>query len=129
MARRERSLVREESHLDDMRAAIRGDFARLKERLGDQALLVAEGATAEDATRSDEPPPTEPPAQPSAPTADVRHASAAVAETARGSEPQRRPDARDPEPEPAPEPGLEPVPGQDDAHGRRSWVDRVLGRP
>ena len=58
MARRERSLVREESHLDDMRAAIRGDFARLKERIGDQALLVAEGATEADAA-----PPAEPPAE------------------------------------------------------------------
>lgn len=31
--------VREESHLEDMRSAIRGDFARLAERRGDQELL------------------------------------------------------------------------------------------
>jgi len=31
--------VREESHLDDMRAAIRGDFERLEERRGEQVLL------------------------------------------------------------------------------------------
>jgi hypothetical protein len=31
--------VREESHLDDMRAAIRGDFERLAERRGGQELM------------------------------------------------------------------------------------------
>jgi len=30
--------VREESHLDDMRAAIRGDFERLAERRGEQLV-------------------------------------------------------------------------------------------
>jgi len=29
----------EESHLDDMRSAIRGDFERLEERRGEQVLL------------------------------------------------------------------------------------------
>ena len=31
--------VREESHLDEMRSAIRGDFERLAERRGDQELM------------------------------------------------------------------------------------------
>lgn len=31
--------MREESHLDDMRRAIRGDFERLAERLGGQELM------------------------------------------------------------------------------------------
>ena len=31
--------MREESHLDDMRSAIRGDFDRLAERRGDQQLM------------------------------------------------------------------------------------------
>jgi hypothetical protein len=31
--------VREESHLEEMRSAIRGDFERLAERRGDQSLL------------------------------------------------------------------------------------------
>jgi hypothetical protein len=31
--------VREESHLDEMRSAIRGDFERLKERRGEQELM------------------------------------------------------------------------------------------
>lgn len=34
--------MREESHLDDMRSAIRGDFARLVERRGDQDLMRVE---------------------------------------------------------------------------------------
>ena len=37
--------MREESHLDEMRSAIRGDFARLAERRGDQELLRVEGST------------------------------------------------------------------------------------
>jgi len=40
--------MREESHLDDMRAAIRGDFERLAERRGGQELL-RDGETAADA--------------------------------------------------------------------------------
>jgi hypothetical protein len=31
--------VREESHLEEMRSAIRGDFERLAERRGDQELM------------------------------------------------------------------------------------------
>ena len=31
--------MREESHLEEMRTAIRGDFARLAERRGDQELM------------------------------------------------------------------------------------------
>ena len=31
--------MREESHLDDMRSAIRGDFKRLAERRGEQELM------------------------------------------------------------------------------------------
>lgn len=34
-------MVREESHLDEMRAAIRGDFERLERRRGGQQLLSA----------------------------------------------------------------------------------------
>lgn len=33
--------MREESHLDDMRAAIRGDFERLAKRRGEHVLLRA----------------------------------------------------------------------------------------
>lgn len=39
--------MREESHLDEMRDAIRGDFERLAERRGEQVLMrVAEPAEA-----------------------------------------------------------------------------------
>jgi hypothetical protein len=34
--------VREESHIDEMRTAIRGDFERLAERRGEQELLRVE---------------------------------------------------------------------------------------
>jgi hypothetical protein len=58
--------VREESHLEEMRSAIRGDFERLAERRGEQELLhvpdaepaepedeaVPEGATKEEPRRS-----------------------------------------------------------------------------
>jgi len=50
---RECPAVREESQIEDMRSAIRGDFERLAERRGDQKLMVA----AED---SDKPQPEEP---------------------------------------------------------------------
>ncbi|HEU0248402.1 MAG TPA: hypothetical protein VFR38_15100 [Gaiellaceae bacterium] len=35
--------MREESHLDEMRSAIRGDFERLRERRGEQELLRVSG--------------------------------------------------------------------------------------
>jgi hypothetical protein len=47
--------VREESHLDDMRSAIRGDFERLAERRGDQELMKVTDVDApldEDGTRA-----------------------------------------------------------------------------
>jgi hypothetical protein len=47
--------VREESHLDDMRAAIRGDFERLKERRGEQVVLRRR-----EPPEVDEPAPAEP---------------------------------------------------------------------
>ncbi len=40
--------MREESHLDDMRAAIRGDFERLAERRGGQELMREAEETPED---------------------------------------------------------------------------------
>ncbi len=47
----------EESHLDEMRSAIRGDFERLAERRGEQELLrVAEATEA----GAEEPPGDEP---------------------------------------------------------------------
>ena len=50
--------MREESHLDAMRAAIRGDFARLEERRGEQVVLRIRAAdeVEEDATSESAPP-------------------------------------------------------------------------
>jgi hypothetical protein len=53
-ARETTAVVREESHLDEMRAAIRGDFERLERRRGGQQLLSAPH------TRPEEPLPDEP---------------------------------------------------------------------
>jgi len=52
--------VRERSHLDDMRTALRGDFERLAERRGGQELMQApaddpEPQPAEDVAEPEEP--------------------------------------------------------------------------
>jgi hypothetical protein len=50
--------VHEESHLDEMRDALRGDFERLAERRGEQGLLRVverDGAGDEDAETQGEP--------------------------------------------------------------------------
>jgi hypothetical protein len=52
--------VGEESHLDDMRSAIRGDFERLARRRGDQELLRVPDESLPD----DEPDVAEPEAEP-----------------------------------------------------------------
>jgi hypothetical protein len=46
--------VREESHLDEMRSAIRGDFERLAERRGEQELLRVSGEDEDPETVADE---------------------------------------------------------------------------
>jgi hypothetical protein len=50
--------VREESHLDDMRQAIRGDFDRLAARRGEQELMRVHEPDAPEAPR-EEPAPAE----------------------------------------------------------------------
>ena len=58
--------MREESHLDDMRSAIRGDFERLAERRGEQELMRVDDETDREtpveaiAEVVPEPPPAEP---------------------------------------------------------------------
>jgi hypothetical protein len=47
--------VRDESHLDDMRSAIRGDFERLERRRGVQELMHVEPAAALEPDESEEP--------------------------------------------------------------------------
>jgi len=75
--------MREESHLDEMRTAIRGDFERLAERRGEQDLMrVADEASPEPSVEAHEP-------------------ELAVEVSAAEAEPE--PDAQ-PEPETQPEP-------------------------
>jgi len=118
--------VREESHLDDMRAAIRGDFERLEERRGEQELMrIAD----EPEDRRPEPAP-EPDPEPSPPS---------VLEGAPATEPEQLREAAQVEPEPEvpppvaefPEPEPVLVADDDDSEGlppARSWLDRLLGR-
>jgi hypothetical protein len=92
--------VREESHLDDMRAAIRGDFERLQERLGEQKLMRLD----ETAEREPEPEPeleSESDGEADA-REDISH------DTAPATEPEPRGEAAD--------------------NTSRSWLDRLLGR-
>jgi hypothetical protein len=139
--------VREESHLEDMRAAIRGDFERLKERLGDQELMVAEGdaeatpdpSPAAEGDLGDASPPTLQQSVASEPAAD-EHDAAAEPEP-----PESPPEPDVPAAEPAdsvgtvdtPEavaegstPALQQTVASEPAEEqpRRSWLDRLLGR-
>jgi hypothetical protein len=112
--------MREESHLDDMRSAIRGDFERLAERRGGQELM------------------REPELEPEAPPDDEQHVAAHESEP----EPEPEPVELAPEPEPvelAPEPDVEPEVAVEEPPPaaaetpleeprRRSFLDRLLGR-
>ena len=100
--------MREESHLDDMRAAIRGDFERLEERRGGQELMrpVIE-------------PEPEPEPEPQAlghprPEPQVPREPVRVEELP--DDPLQQPVTRDDLTEPPERPP------------RRSWLDRLLGR-
>ena len=101
--------MREESHLDDMRAAIRGDFERLQERRGEQELM-----------RLGEPEP-EP---------QTQHAPERDPAPAPEPEPEPDPDSsEDASTDTAP--AAEPEPVADAAQrapAQRSWLDRLLGR-
>jgi len=102
--------VREESHLDDMRTAIRGDFERLAERRGGQELmrepeLPPEHEPQLEAEREPAPPELAPLP---APTPGVEPVPVAEAELTEAAPP--------PEETPAGEPRT------------RSFLDRLLGR-
>jgi hypothetical protein len=115
--------VREESHLDDMRAAIRGDFHRLAERRGGQELM-------REPEHQALPEPDEP-AAPEPALLDSEPASALLE-----PEPREEPVATaEPEPvETGPEEGAQDVEaGEDEAHKDeaprpRGFLDRLLGR-
>lgn len=103
--------MREESHLDDMRSAIRGDFERLAERRGGQELMRE---PEEDLEQS-------PPESESSATAQVEFADETAPVTA------------DIEPEIALENGAAEAPAPPEDEGpeeppRKSFLDRLLGR-
>jgi hypothetical protein len=107
--------VREESHLDDMRAAIRGDFERLARRRGSQELMH-EPAELEPEPPNEPEPPTEPelPAEPEAPPEPEPTESV--------SEPEHLPAAEAPEDEVPPE-----EPAAEGETPRRGFFARLLG--
>jgi hypothetical protein len=96
--------MREESHLDEMRTAIRGDFERLAERRGEQDLMrVVDEASPEPSVEAHEP-------------------ELAVEVPAAEVEAEPEPEAR-PEPDAEPEPEAQPEPAQ------RSWLARLFLPP
>ena len=106
--------MREKSHLDDMRSAIRGDFERLAERRGGQELMSADDEPPEHGVGDAE--------------LDAELAIEPVAEPAHA--PELQPEI---EPPPAPEPEIEPPPAEPEPdpavdERRGSWLDRLLGR-
>lgn len=114
--------MREESHLDDMRAAIRGDFERLAERRGGQELMSPPPEDAGPGEPDDftEPsPPPEAPAPAAVPVA-AKTPLEDAAETEAVPEPEEEPVH---EPKPAEAPVEAPVEAP-----RRSWLARLLGR-
>jgi hypothetical protein len=117
--------VRDESHLDDMRNAIRGDFERLARRRGNQELMRLEDDPSEavDSAGTPEPPEPEPPLTVT-PTHEITGALTLP------EIPQQEPSASDPsaELEPAPDPVLEVVSDVEAPTKHRSWLDRLLGR-
>ena len=106
--------MREESHLDDMRSAVRGDFERLAERRGTQELM---SVSPEESAPEPEPGP-EPEPEPPEPEPEL------VPEPV--PEPASKPAHAAPEPgEAMPEPGPDATRPEEP---RRSWLDRLLGR-
>lgn len=93
--------MREESHLDDMRSAIRGDFERLAERRGGQELMRPH-EDAEQAPAGEAQPTLEPESEPAL---EPELEESSGLEEGPGSE--ESPEVEAP---------------------RRSWVDRLLGR-
>lgn len=100
--------MREESHLEDMRSAIRGDFERLAERRGGQELLRSTENVTEQAQEPEQALQAAEPAVDEAevPSQPTPH-EAAPTDSGPAEEP---PDAEREEPEP------------------RSFFDRLLGR-
>jgi hypothetical protein len=104
--------VREKSHIDDMRSAIRGDFERLAERRGGQELMRE---PAEPVSRDEAPEkPVSRDEAPETPLEEEPVAAIVFEEATEPAEELAEPVVDDVEPE-------EPPP-------RRSWLDKLLGR-
>lgn len=115
--------MREESHLDAMRAAIRGDFERLERRRGSQELLhVSEHG------EEGPPPATEPEPWPSEPAGELRPEGAPPAPTREPEAPVAEAHPEEPPHEEEPSPAPEPENPQSGDDRPRSWLDRLLGR-
>jgi hypothetical protein len=102
--------VREESHLDDMRAAIRGDFERLARRRGSQELM-------HEPAEPQPPAEPEPPTEPKPPTEPEPQTQPELM-----PEPEHLPAVRASEDEAPPE---EPI--ADEGPPRRGFFARLLG--
>lgn len=112
--------MREESHLDDMRAAIRGDFERLEERRGEQVLLRP-------CDQSEEEIETEPACEPALAVLE----SVALQQTVTSEDARGRVEAEDESRRRVPaDVTLQQTVTSDarDEQLKRSWIDRLLGR-
>jgi hypothetical protein len=130
--------VREESHLEDMRDAIRGDFERLAKRRGSQELMRSSENVVEHEpdvpVPAQEPEPIPEPEPSPEPVREPEPVPEPGPEPAPVPPPEPEP-VPDPVPEPGPDPVPDPVPDPlpDDEvvsseEPRRSFLDRLLGR-
>jgi len=114
--------VKEQSHKDEMSAAVRGDFARLRDR-GVAATLAPPAA--DSTTSAPEPMPAAPVPPAPEPAAAEPPPPAPVAITEPEAEPADEPPAPDPLTTADPEPDVE----RDGEPARAGgWLDRLLGR-
>jgi hypothetical protein len=124
--------VKEQSHKDEMSAALRGDFQRLRAR-GVSATLVPHESTAhapepvadDAAVRAEKPAPDDPPqaSPPNVPESEVSGAGGALEAAAtetpaseQSATPDEAPDAPDPDG------------GEEHAPPRSGWLSRLVGR-
>ena len=120
--------MRDESHLDDMRAAIRGDFERLEQRRGEQELMrPVDRRPAPDAPETAEEPDTPAPREQAIAATPVAELEPAVerVEEAELEHPHAESDAGGKEESDHEESEHD---DEDDEPRRRSWLDRLLGR-
>jgi hypothetical protein len=108
--------VKEQSHKDEMSAALRGDFQRLRERGVAVSLVPTDAEPVADTTPHEEEP--------------AERALPLLATDVPAEAPEPPPEPRpEPPPEPPPEPTPEPHETQDEpAASQPGWLGRLLGR-